>query len=101
MLLFYIFLLSIALFAAGLASIVATKHFFIILVGAELSLTAGSLAALAMFSSYGSGNIILALFMIWSIAASEAIALITFYRYIVKYENNFDVSKLNKLSDKE
>jgi len=39
--------------------------------------------------------------MIWSIAASEAIALITFYRYIVKYENNFDVSKLNKLSDKE
>ncbi|MGC8649038.1 MAG: NADH-quinone oxidoreductase subunit K [Candidatus Micrarchaeia archaeon] len=100
MFVFYFVIMAIVLFSAGLASIIATKHFFLMLVGAELALTGSALAALSMFSMLDSGNILLMLFLIWSIAASEAIALITFYRYIVKYENNFDVSKLNKLSDK-
>jgi len=75
---------------------------FVLMVFAiEVALVAATLLATAFFYfNTSSGNIMLLLFTIWTIAASEAIALVAFYRYISKYETNMDVTQLSKLRDR-
>jgi NADH-quinone oxidoreductase subunit K len=99
MLIIYFILLGIVLFAIGIVGMVATKNFMIMLVSIEISLSAAALVMLSEFSYNGSENIILALFLIWAIAAIEAIALITFYKYAAKQETGADISKFTKLKE--
>ncbi|MGC8571970.1 MAG: NADH-quinone oxidoreductase subunit K [Candidatus Micrarchaeia archaeon] len=95
----YFILLGVALFAIGISGMIATKNFMIMLVSIEIALTASALVVLAEFSYSGTENIILALLMIWAIAATEAIALITFYKYAAKREIGADISRFTKLKD--
>lgn len=96
----YFAVVSFALFAIGLAGVAATRHFVLMIFSIEIALVAATLIATVFFYFNTDGNIMLLLFTIWTIAASEAIALVAFYRYISKYETNMDVTQLSKLRDK-
>lgn len=95
----YFIVVSFALFAIGMAGVAATRHFLLMIIAVEISLVASTLLATAFFTINGGGNIMLLLFALWAIAAVEAIALVSFYRYISKYESNLDVTRLSRLRD--
>ena len=96
----YFVVVSFALFSMGAVGIVATRHFLLMILSIEIALVASTLLATAMyFSVAGQGNIMLLLFAIWTIAAAEAIALVSFYRYLARYETSLDVTKLSRLRE--
>ena len=96
----YFVVVSFALFSVGVAGIVATRHFLLMILSIEIALVASALLATTMyFSVAGQGNIMLLLFSIWTIAAAEAIALVYFYRYLARYETSLDVAKLSRLRE--
>ncbi len=91
---------SFAMFTIGIVGIAATRHFIIMLLAVEIALVAATLLATAFYYfNTPSGNIMLLLFAIWTIAASEAIVLIAFYRYLARFEASLDVTKLSKFRD--
>lgn len=96
----YFVVLGFAIFSIGIVGIAATRHFILMLVSVEIALVASTLVGTAFyyFNTNG-GNIMLLLFTVWTIAASEAIALIAFYRYLAKYETSLDVTKLSRFRD--
>ena len=89
--------LGFALFAIGISGVVASRNFIIMLLSIEIVLVGSSLVGVALFSSSGSGNIVLFLLSIWGIASSEIIALVAIYSYIKKSQGNMDVTKMSKL----
>jgi NADH:ubiquinone oxidoreductase subunit K len=93
-------LLGFALFAIGVAGIAASRHFVIMILAVEIILVASSLIAVSLYSFLSSGEILSLLFVIWSIAAIEVIALVVFYRYLAKLEVSLDVTKLIKYKEK-
>jgi NADH-quinone oxidoreductase subunit K len=96
----YFVVISFALFSIGIAGIAATRHFLIMILSIEIALVASTLLATTMYYSVASsGNIMLLLFAIWTVAATEAIALVSFYRYLGRYETSLDVRKLSRLRD--
>ncbi|MFI5412325.1 MAG: NADH-quinone oxidoreductase subunit NuoK [Candidatus Micrarchaeales archaeon] len=95
----YFIVVSFALFAVGVAGVVASRHFIVMILSIEIALASAALLATIFYYTNTNGNIMLLLFAIWSIAATEAIALVSFYRYLVKYEASLDVTKLSKLRD--
>ena len=98
--LLYFLVVSFAIFAVGIVGISATRHFIIMLLSVEVALVAATLLATAFYYyNTATGNIMLLLFAIWTIAASEAIVLIAFYRYLGRFEASLDVTKLSKLRD--
>lgn len=97
--LYYYVILSMALFAIGIVGVAFTRHFLIMILSLEVALVAATLASVAFFYFNTNGNIVLLLFTIWTIAAVEAIALISFYRYIARFETTLDVTKLSRLRD--
>jgi NADH-quinone oxidoreductase subunit K len=92
----YFVVISLALFAMGVAGITASRHFLIMILSIEIILVAASLLATVFFYFNSGGGIMLLLFLVWSIAAAEAIALVAFYRYMARFEFSLDVSKLSK-----
>ncbi len=99
MIFLYFMVMSVALFAVGLAGVVASRNFLIMMLSIEVALVASTLLALSFFYFVDSSDIILLLLTIWSIASAEVIALVAFYRYMTKQEINLDVSKLSKLKN--
>lgn len=95
----YFVVASFALFAIGIAGIAATRHFLFMILSIEVALVAASLLATVFYYTTVQGNIMLLLFSIWTIAATEAIALVAFYRYLARYETSLDVTKLSRLRD--
>lgn len=91
--------ISFALFAIGIAGVAATRHFLIMVISIEVAIVASTLLATTFFYSTANGDVMLLLFTLWVIAATEAIVLIAFYRYLAKYELSLDVTKLSKLRD--
>ncbi len=95
----YFVAVSITLFVIGIAGVVITRHFLLMLLSIEVAIAAAALLAVTFFYSIAPGNIMLLLFTIWTIAASEAIALVSFYRYLSKYEASLDVTRLSRLKE--
>jgi NADH:ubiquinone oxidoreductase subunit K len=95
----YFVLASFALFSIGIVGVAITRHFLFMILSIEIALVAASLIATVFFYTTTYGNIMLLLFAIWTVAATEAIALVAFYRYLARYEMSLDVTKLSKLSD--
>ena len=95
----YLFGLSIALFAIGLAGIAADRHLIVILLAVELILVASTIGLVAFYSSGAADgpDAVLMLFAIFSVAAVEVMAAITFYIYMKRYGIDFDVAKLSKM----
>lgn len=92
----YILALAFALFSIGMAGVASTRHFLIMVIFVEVALSAAALLAVLFLDAPGSGYAIPLLFSIWGIAAAEVMALIAFYRYMVKEEVSLDVSKLSR-----
>ncbi len=96
---FYFVVMSFAFFAIGIVGLTATKHFVLMILSIELALLASTLLATIFFYITANADIMTLLFAIWAIAATEAIAMVAFYRYISKYEASMDISKLSRLGD--
>lgn len=99
MIFMYFVVLSVALFAVGISGVLASRNFLIMMLSIEIAITASTLLALSFFYFVSGSNILLLLITIWSIAAVEVMALVVFYRYMVKGQISLDISKLSKLRD--
>ncbi len=91
--------ISFALFSIGIVGVVATRNFLLMILSVEIALVAATLLATVFFYATAEGDLMTLLFAIWSVAATEAIALIAFYRYLGRYETSLDVSRLSKLRE--
>jgi NADH:ubiquinone oxidoreductase subunit K len=90
---------SVSLFAIALAGIISNRHFIVIMLGVELIFIA-SIFGLISFFSYARNpdpSAVIMLIALWSVAAAEVIALITFYVYMKAHGSDFDVVKLSRL----
>lgn len=99
MIFIYFVILSVALFAIGISGVIASRHFLVMMLSIEIILTASALLAMTFFYYVENGNIISLLLVIWSVAAVEIIAIVTFYRYMIKGETSLDITKLSKLKN--
>lgn len=95
----YFALLAIAVFAIGMAGVVASRNFLIMMLSIEVAITASTLLALSFFYFVGGTDIVMLLLTIWAIASAEVMALVAFYRYMAKEEVSLDVTKLSKLKN--
>ena len=95
MIILYMMIIGLAIFAMGISGIATSKNSLIIMFSIELIIIAASLIGTALYASYD-GDVILLLIMIWSIAAVELVTAIALYRYLIKSGNGLDVSKLSK-----
>lgn len=93
----YFVTLSIAIFSIGIAGVVASRNFLIMMLSVEVALVASTLLAISFFYFVASSDIVLLLLTIWSIASAEVIAMVAIYRYMVKEQISLDVAKLSKL----
>ena len=95
----YILFTVIAILSVALAGIISDRHFVIIMLAIEMIFIA-SIVLLAYFftNTQGADASAVPMFIaIWSVAAVEVIALITFYVYMKARGFNFDVTKLEKM----
>lgn len=99
MIFLYFAVLSIALFSIGIAGVLSSKHFIIMMLSIELIFAASILLALTFFYYVASGNIVLLAISIFAIASAEVLAIVAFYRYMVKGEISLDVTNLSKLKN--
>ena len=95
----YFVALSLAMFAVGISGVAASRHFLIMMISIEVAIMASTLLAATFFYYSTSGNILVFLLTLWSVAAMEVIALVAVYRYLGKFEVNLDVTKLSKLKN--
>lgn len=99
MIFLYFVALGVALFSIGIAGVLSSRHFLIMMLSIELVFAASSLLALTFFYYVTSGNIIVLLFAIFAVASTEVMAIIALYRYMVKGEISLDVANLSKLKN--
>ncbi len=95
----YLVMLSMAIISIGIAGVMASRHFIIIILSIETLLLGASLLAVSMYSYAIQGAIITLLVSIWSIAAIEVMGAVVIYRYLATNEFSMDVGKLSKLRD--
>jgi len=95
----YFVLASIALIAIAIAGIISERHFVAVMLAIELIFISSTVLLVSFFSlSGGSGaDAFLMLTGIWSVAAVEVIALVTFYICMKSLSFDFDITKLSKL----
>lgn len=98
MMVIYFILLSFVIFAIGIAGALASRHILLVIISTEMILVAATIIGIGFFDFY-KGNIIPFLFTVWGVAASEIIMLIVFYKYLSKYEEDMDITKLSKLKN--
>jgi NADH:ubiquinone oxidoreductase subunit K len=96
----YILVLGFALFSIGVAGVVASRHFVIMVLSIEVILVSSSMIAISAYSYLSGGDILSLIFVIWAIAALDVIALVVFYRYLAKMKVSLDVTRLNRLREK-
>ena len=96
----YLLMLGFALLSVGIAGIVASRHFVVMILSVEIILVGASLLALTLYSYLTGGQILPLLFIIWAIAALDVLALVVFYRYLAKIKASMDVTQLEKLGDR-
>ncbi|MGD0728931.1 MAG: NADH-quinone oxidoreductase subunit K [Candidatus Micrarchaeaceae archaeon] len=99
MIFIYFVLLAMALFGIGISGVIASRHFLVMMLSIEVMFAASALLAVTFFYYVENGNIISLLLVLWSVAAVEIIAIVTFYRYMVKGEMSLDITKLSKLKN--
>ncbi len=97
--LIYIFGLSLALLAIGLAGIATDRHLIVIMLSIELIFVASIISLVGFFSYNNPVNpdVVIMLLAIFAVAAVEIISVITFYIYMKHRGIDFDVGKLSRL----
>ncbi len=95
----YALYVGLALFSIGIAGIISSRHFILLVVSGEISLLGGivTLVSFLQFASTNDGSAFSALLSIWSIAALEVIVVVLVYEFMRKKVPDFDISKLSKL----
>ena len=91
--------LSFAVFAVGICGIATSRHFLVMMVSSEVAIIASTLLSTMFFYFSTSGNILVLLLSLWSVASIEAMALVVVYRYLTKTEVGLDVTKLSNLKN--
>ncbi|MDE1871639.1 MAG: hypothetical protein KGI06_05380 [Candidatus Micrarchaeota archaeon] len=99
MMFIYFLIVSISVFAVGIAGVMASKNFLIMLLSVEIAITASTLLALSVFYYVSENSIVIFLLVIWSIASVEVMALVAFNRFMIKEEISLDVAKLSELKE--
>jgi NADH:ubiquinone oxidoreductase subunit K len=97
--LFYFLAAAVSFLALGIAGVVATRHFVVVILAIEL-MFAGSIVALVGFFDYATiidGSFFIILLSIWTVANVEIIGLIAFYTYMRNKIIDFDLRKLMQL----
>lgn len=97
MMFIYFLIVSISIFAVGIAGVVANRNFLIMLLSIEIAITASTLLAMSVFYYVSAFDIAIFLITIWSIASVEVMALVVFNRFMAREEASMDVTKLSKL----
>lgn len=95
----YLFMASVAVVAVALAGIVSDRHFIVMMLAIELIFVASAVLLVSFFSFARSPDpaAVDMLISIWAVAATEVIAMVTFYVYMKSQGFNFDVAKLSRL----
>ena len=91
----YFVALAFALFSIGIAGVSLSRHFVVMIISAEVALSAATVLAILFFDTSNNAYLLPLLFSIWAVAAAEVMALIALYRYMVREEVSLDVSKLS------
>jgi NADH:ubiquinone oxidoreductase subunit K len=96
----YFLVFGFSLFAIGVAGVVASRHFIIMMLGVEVAMTAAIVVAAAGYAYSGAGgNILGLLFTLWAVASAEIMGMVAVYRYMVAHGVSMDVRELSKLRD--
>jgi len=95
----FILVLGFALLSLGIAGLVASRHFVVMVLSVEIMLVASALVAMDAYGYFLGGGILPLLFVIWAIAAIDVIALMVFYRYLGKLKMSMDVTELSRLRE--
>ena len=95
----YLAIMSAAIFAIGVAGMVSSKHFLVMILSIELSLIAATTLVVSFYSNGYSGFAIMFLFAVWAIAAVEAMALIVFYQELARRGKGMDITKMSQIRD--
>jgi NADH:ubiquinone oxidoreductase subunit K len=95
----YLFALSFSLLSIGLASIASNRNIIVMLLSVELIFIASTiiLASSFYYNPKTSPDAVIMLFSIFSVAAVEVMAVITFYIYLKYSGTGFDMRKLSKI----
>ncbi len=98
-LLAYVFALSIALLAIGLAGIASDRHFIVIMLAVELIFVASTISLVAFFSYIPVVNpdAVLMLFSIFAVASVEIITVIALYVFMKQHGIGFDMAYLARM----
>lgn len=97
--LFYPMLISIVLFALGAAAIAVERHLVVIVLAVELMLVASVITLVTIFSFATPPNpdALMMFLAILTVAAVEAIVVITLYIHMKFMNVDFDVTKLSRM----
>ncbi len=91
--------LSIALLALGIAGVVASRHFIIMMLSVEVIFVGSIILLVGFFDMLrGSSLFLLLLSSIWAVLVAEVSGIVVFYIYMRKSGLGFDVSKFSRLS---
>lgn len=96
----YFLIIGFSLLSIGIAGIIGSRHFVVIILSIEIILVAASLLAVSLYGYSYSSIILPLLFVIWAIAAIDVMALVVLYRYMALYKMDLDVSKLSKFKER-
>jgi NADH:ubiquinone oxidoreductase subunit K len=96
----YFIIMGLGLLSIGIAGIIGSRHFVVIILSIEIILISASLLAVSLYGYSYSPMILPLLFIIWAIAAIDVIALVVLYRYTTLFKTDLDVSKLSKYGEK-
>jgi NADH:ubiquinone oxidoreductase subunit K len=95
----YYIIVAVSLFATGLSGVLASRHFLVMMLSLEVALASAALLALSFYYYISISSIVLLLLSIWTVAATEVIALVVIYKYMIREEVSLDVTKLSKLKN--
>lgn len=95
----YFIAISVGLFALGVAGVVASRHFIVMMLSIEIAITASIVLASATFAYSAPGNILGLLFTLWAVASTGIMGMVAVYRYMVAHGVSMDVRELSKLKD--
>lgn len=97
--LFYFAIVSAFFLSLGLAGIISSRHFIIVILSVELIFIASIVALVSYFttSNIVDGSFFIILVSIWSVASIDIIGLVTFYVYMKRKVVDFNLKELTGL----
>lgn len=94
----YPLMLSAAMLALGIAGVIASRHFIIMMLSIEVVFVGSIIMLVGFFDMIqGSALFLLLLASIWAVLVAEVSGIVVFYIYMRKRGLGFNVSKFSRL----